>query len=68
MKNIKQKLGLEYSQNNPISFIISIRLAQILTYKGADSIRKRHMDNLELTYGKQKVEEVYKLIYGKKVA
>ena len=68
MKNIKQQLGLKYSEENPVSYIISRRLAYIWHLQRDSAkfnIFCRHMDNLELTYGYETVQNVVKAIYGK---
>lgn len=76
---MKQQLGLEYSQTNPVSVIISNRLVQLQQcFSGLDlaasMIRAqdnrhmktidRHVLNLMYTYGKDAVNETYQLIYG----
>ena len=73
-----QQIGLEYSNNIPLSAIISNRLVDIqLYYSGLDlaasiqrSKRKkylkqidRHVINLVETYGYDKVSEVYNMIF-----
>lgn len=76
---MKQQLGLEYSQSNPVSVIISNRLVQLQQcFSGlelAASITRaqdnrymktidRHVLNLVYAYGIDAVNETYKLIYG----
>lgn len=75
---MKQQLGIQYSEENPISYIISNRLVQLQqAYSGielAASVQRskarrytktidRHVINLMETYGDKVVMKVYSDIY-----
>lgn len=75
---MKQQLGLEYSENNPVSYIISNRLVQLQqAFSGielAASIQRsksrrymktidRHVINLMETYSQNAVINIYEEIF-----
>lgn len=75
---MKQQLGIQYSENNPISYIISNRLVQLQqAFSGielAASIQRsksrrytktidRHVINLMETYGQNAVLNIYEEIF-----
>lgn len=75
---MKQQLGIQYSENNPISYILSNRLVQLQkAFSGielAASIQRsksrrymktidRHVINLMETYGQNAVLNIYEEIF-----